>query len=96
MPITIRMHELVPAAAEGGLQAPDCSEQDVQASGLDFLDRAGVQFGQLRQAFLGHFLRHSQPTDIGTEDTEPKELLVCHTTLPCMAGLTNTAQWGAL
>ena len=54
---------------------PKCGgEQDIDFSGLDFLQIARGNFSALRQLILRHFFTHPLPAHAGTEDLNPLPL----------------------
>ena len=76
--------ELAPGATQGRLKPDSRRDQDIDVTGLDFLDRADVEIDEFRQAFLGHSFFNPLTTDIGPELLE----------LPLYGGIIRHAPLG--
>lgn len=64
-------HQPAPVARQRLLNPGGRGNEDVRLAGLDLLDGTDVEIGQLRQSFLRHAARGSQPPDIRAENLKP-------------------------
>lgn len=68
--VSINWHQPFPRAAERQLNSEGCREQNVDFSGLNFLQVARGDFSALGKFFLSHTFTHPLPAHICAEDRD--------------------------
>src|SRR5665213_947977 len=64
LPLPVRRHQIVPCAAQSATDSGDGGNENVDFSGFNVSDGAGIERGQFRQPLLRHFLRSANAPDV--------------------------------